>query len=71
MELAELGDLHSYLRKLELTHRKEIDGMDTSEHATYLLSKHPQLFVFMWSVSKGMEYLTRLKVLQFITRVVF
>ena len=62
MELAECGDLHAYLKSLEALHQREIDGMDTSEHKSYLLSKHPQLFVFMWSVSKGMEYLARLKV---------
>ena len=62
MELAEQGDLHAYLRKLEKTHQKEIDGMDISEHATYLLSRHSQLFVFMWSVAKGMAYLASLKV---------
>ena len=62
MELAEFGDLHAYLNSLETLHQREIDGMDVSEHKSYLLSKHPQLFVFMWSVSKGLEYLARLKV---------
>ncbi|XP_045165193.2 fibroblast growth factor receptor 2-like [Mercenaria mercenaria] len=63
MELAEDGDLRKYLREHYEANRTVIQNLDSSEEKSYLLSQCSRLYIFMWQIAKGMEYLNSLKIL--------
>ncbi|XP_045166086.2 fibroblast growth factor receptor-like [Mercenaria mercenaria] len=63
MELAEDGDLRNYLRTYYEANRTVIQNLDSSEERSYLVTQCSRLYVFMWQIAKGMEYLSSLKIL--------
>ena len=62
MELAENGDLLFNLKDIERSDLTTIRNLDSSEERFYLIQRHPRLFLYMWHVAKGMEYLSNMKV---------
>lgn len=62
MELAENGDMLIHLKEIERTNQRTIRNLDSSEEKFYLENRHSCLFMYMWHVAKGMEYLSQLKV---------
>ncbi|XP_060589954.1 fibroblast growth factor receptor 2-like isoform X1 [Ruditapes philippinarum] len=62
MELAENGDLLGHLKEIEKSNHRTIRNMDSSEEKFYFMNRHPRLFVYMWHIAKGMEYLSNMKV---------
>ena len=63
LEYADNGDLLAHLKQIEQTNSKVIQNLDSSEWKMYLQNTHPRLFLYMWHIAKGMEYLSRLKVI--------
>lgn len=62
MELADNGDTLAHLKEIERLNQRSIRNLDSAEERFYLQNKHPRLFLYMWHVAKGMEYLSQLKV---------
>ena len=62
LEFADNGDLLAHLKQLDRSNSKVIQNLDSSEWKAYLQKSHPRVFLYMWHIAKGMEYLSRLKV---------
>ena len=61
IEFADNGDLLAHLKWLDQINSKVIQNLDSSEWKAYLQNTQPRLFLYMWHIAKGMEFLSRLK----------
>ena len=65
MELAQDGDLLTYLRQGNLRHEQYVSvGPDgsLSEQQSVLVTEHSQLMLFAWHIARGMSHLESVKV---------
>ncbi|XP_060603014.1 fibroblast growth factor receptor 4-like isoform X2 [Ruditapes philippinarum] len=62
LEFADNGDLLAHLKWLDQINSKVIQNLDSSEWKAYLQNTQPRLFLYMWHIAKGMEFLSRLKI---------